>query len=136
MSDAAILNTNSFSVNGPEDQKKITDLFDAYNNSYSLSKGTPNDYGFPCKTPLITSEDLFEKRDCLVASTTFYANRIYTINPVLFDYMTPTQKEAQRRELSHAFYLLSAQYQLDKIEGRKQKLKARSNHSILLISFY
>jgi hypothetical protein len=127
MGDAAILNTNSFSVNEPEDKKKITALFDAYNNSYSLSNGVPNEYGFPCKTPLINSEDLFEKRDCLVASTTFYANRIYTINPVLFDYMTPTQKEAQRRELLHAFYLLSAQYQLDKIEGRKQKLKARSN---------
>ena len=112
MGDEAILMTNSFSVNVDEDQKKIANLFEAFKGRQIIAPEMPvnatkwNDIGA-----------LFKNRAYLAERVSYYENHIATINPVLYQYMKPEEIMAKRRELLHAFYMLSAQYRLDQIES-------------------
>ena len=69
---------------------------------------------------------LFSKRKSLTLSLDYYSCQLEQINPASFKYLSSEQKIDQRRELTFAFYIFSAQYQLDSIEKRRQTLKERS----------
>ena len=69
---------------------------------------------------------LFNNRQSLTLSLDYHSCQLEQINPARFKYLSGEQKVAQLRELTFAFYIFSAQYQLDTVEKRRQTLKERS----------
>lgn len=69
--------------------------------------------------------ELFRHRKSLAVSLSYFATRIDEINQANFRYLLTVQKKVIERELLFAFYIFSAQYQLDAVEGRQQCLNGR-----------
>jgi hypothetical protein len=116
----SILESTSYSTLDNADMGAVDNLFTHYQSDEPL---------LALDTPT-----LFCKRKSLTVSLDYYGSRLKQINPASFIYLTPEQKEAQRQEILFAFYIFSAQYQLDKVEQRRQQLKDRSRQIWLCAS--
>lgn len=77
----------------------------------------------PQKGISLDIRQLFASRQPLLASADFYGERLDQINPASFAFLSQVQRWALIRELIFTFYVLSAQYQLDEAEARRQNLK-------------
>ena len=75
--------------------------------------------------PQFSNETLFRKRQSLARALEQRGNWLENINAASFHYLNDTQKTALAQELYFAFYLFSAQDQLDVTEDRRQCLPER-----------
>lgn len=110
---SSALDSTSFSALNRSGTNAVYGLFGKYRKGNRLALDIDN-------------ATLFSKRKSLTVSLDYYGGRIEKINPASFKYLTSQQKVAYLQELLFAFYILSAQYQLDYIESRRQTLKDRS----------
>jgi uncharacterized membrane protein (DUF485 family) len=69
---------------------------------------------------------IFKKRQSLAAALDFYGRGLERISSAQLRFLNAPQRIALEQQLLFSFYLFSAQYQLDKAEGRRQALSARS----------
>jgi len=104
----------------------VPDLYSYYTQGDINLAGTH--YNAQSTEPLLSTADLFENRLNLLIPSTYYITLLKTLNPVMFRYMEDEEKIAHQRVLRHAFHFLSSQYQLDRIEERKQKFKDQSEY--------
>ncbi len=109
---SSILDSTSFSALGVAGQKAVRDLFD---KTYQSADRLAIDY------PV-----LFGQQKSLSVSLNFFSNKLDKINPASFKFLRSFQRDALEQELLFAFYIFSAQYQLDEAEHRRQGLPARS----------
>lgn len=72
--------------------------------------------------PQFHNETLFRERQSLARALELRGDWLETINPASFRYLNDIQKTALAQELYFAFYLFSAQYQLDLTENRRKCL--------------
>ena len=94
------------------EQKTVRHLFD---KKYKSGAHLDLDHG-----------QVFRHQKALSTSLAYFSLRIDKINPASFKYMDPNQTEVLEQELLFAFYIFSAQYQLDEAEHRRQGLRERS----------
>jgi hypothetical protein len=103
-----ILDTTSYSALDDQSRKDIHTFFATKLHPHHL---------------LLDIRQIFAKRQALLASADFYSERLDQINPASFRFLSQVQRWALIRELMFTFYVLSAQYQLDEAEARRQNLK-------------
>ena len=112
MSVSSILESTSYSNLNAAGKRAVLRLFDkGYLVGNKLSLSTPQ---------------IFSKRKSLSVSLDFYGSQLDTINPASFAFLHPRQRKVLEQELLYAFYIFSAQYQLDEAEHRRQNLPERS----------
>ena len=112
MSVSSILESTSYSNLNAAEKRAVLRLFDkGYLVGNKLSLSTPQ---------------IFSKRKSLSVSLDFYGSQLDTINPASFAFLHPRQRKVLEQELLYAFYIFSAQYQLDEAEHRRQNLPERS----------
>ena len=127
---SSILDHTSFARLDKAGQAAVRKLFDKVYQSYDLDKKPAREQSelFNKRKTLAGSLDfneLFYERKSLAVSLDFYGSRLDEINPASFKFLTRQQRLALHNELLFAFYIFSAQYQLDESEHRRQDLKAR-----------
>ncbi len=107
----SILAGTSFSVLDDDGQAAVRQLYQAYNNGKPFN---------------IEPLPLFRQRGSLTVLLDRVGPELDNTNPAIFKFLNSYQRKALKRELLFAFYVLSAQYQLDESEHRRQGLQARS----------
>jgi hypothetical protein len=75
--------------------------------------------------PQFHNETLFRSRQSLARALTLRETWLETLNPASIKFLNDTQKNHLAQELYFAFYIFSAQYQLDVTESRAQCLPER-----------
>ena len=112
MSVSSILDSTAFSGLDNAAQKAVRQLFAITYQS-----------GKPLKLDHL---QLFRQRKSLAVSLAFYGDLLDETNPASFKFLSRAQRKVRQEELLFAFYIFSAQYQLDESEHRRQDLPARS----------
>ena len=112
MSVSSILDSTSFGGLDDAGQKAVRNLFDeTYHSGQQLT---------------LDHLQLFRQRKSLAITLNYYGDRLNKINPASFKFLSNQQRTVLREELLFAFYIFSAQYQLDEAEHRRQGLSERS----------
>lgn len=106
-SENSILLHTSFNALNEAGQWKVCELYASYLRGEKLD---------------LDIQDLFYNRMPLAETVAVYENKLQAINPATFPFFNEAQKKALKAELLFAFYLFSAQYNLDDAESRRQNL--------------
>ena len=107
----SILDSTSFSTLDDAGQDAVRELYQSYNRGIPL---------------YIEPLPLFRKRVSIAASLDYWGYKLGKTNPAMFKFLNDSQRDALKNELLGTFGLLSAQYQLDESEHRRQGLRALS----------
>ena len=108
-----IFTKTSFAALGSKQRRMIKRLFDkTYDSNTKM-------YDIPMAL-------LSTHRGAIAQSLGDYSQRLSVTNPVMFRYLNVSQRVVLEQDLLYTFYLLSAQYQLDTAEGRRQHLASLS----------
>ena len=111
MTDSSILTRKTFGSLSTDEQ-------DALRRSFDFHYAPDEAFALP-----IT--DVFQNRQALSETVEYYGERINEINPAIFPYLDPSKREALQQELLFAFYVFSAQYQLDEAEHHRVQFAHR-----------
>lgn len=117
----SILQHTSFNTLDKDGKKAVCGLFAKYHQDKDQVQDQDQD-----QTLDLPMVDLFRNRLSLAETGNDYKSRIQAINPASFKFLNPDEKLALKEELLFAFYIFSAQFDLDHTEGRRQNLKELS----------
>jgi len=116
----SILISTSFSALDDAGQSAVRELYASYNDGKPLN---------------VDHLPLFRNRESLAVTLEHSSYKLANYSPDMFKFLNEDQRKALARELLFAFYLFSAQYQLDDSEGRRQALKSRSEQIKMCASY-
>ncbi|KTD38386.1 hypothetical protein [Legionella oakridgensis] len=112
MSISSILKHTSFSTLDEAEQNAVRRLFDdVYQKKQRMT---------------LDVLEIFKQRQFLSTSLDIYGKKLAHLNPASFKFLSKAQRIVLEEDLLFTFYLLSAQYQLDEAESRRQNLQQRS----------
>jgi hypothetical protein len=74
-----------------------------------------------------SAKEISRNRKTIATLLSIYSQKMAQINPAAFKYMDDSQRAVLNDELLFTFYLLSAQFQIDEAEHRRQGLKQQSD---------
>lgn len=121
----SILDSTSFIANDDAGRKAVCDLF-----ANTFEQGQPLDLNslplFNIQDPATGKERVspsIAQRNSLSRSLAFYTNQLDKTDLTSFIFLNEQQQVERYQNLQFTFYLISAQYLLDEIEGRRQNLQ-------------
>lgn len=111
-----IFETGSFSALSSDQHDQLTRLFNGFVEDPQKKLHEINLSADPGANP---HKHIYDNRDVLRAEVDFWKVKLRRLRFSEFIGMTDEERLAWREELSFGFYCLLAQYQLDKLEGRR-----------------